>query len=127
MPLFWTEFVWIPCSDLAAQKRWWILSFDCKECPVPQDWDDPLPLDVALRLPGHDAPTILLRDRREVQRAGGQPATERALIFCANLKKARGFLQERGAQPGPTQSGGGTEFFELFDPESNAIEICKEP
>ena len=28
---------------------------------------------------------------------------------------------------GPIQPGGGTEFFEVRDPEGNSIEICKEP
>lgn len=127
MPLFWTEFVSLRCSDPAAVKRWWISSFDCKECPVPKDCDDPLPSDIALRLPGSDEATILIRNRRDEPEWAAGGADERALIFCSNVNKARAFLQERGAQPGPVQAGGGAEFFEVTDPESHVIEICTEP
>ena len=32
----------------------------------------------------------------------------------------------RSTGAGPIQGGGGTEFFEIRDSESNVIEICKE-
>ncbi len=127
MPLFWTEFVGICCSDPEAEKRWWISSFACQECPVPEDWDDSLASDVALCLPGNEAPTILLRDRRHVLAFGGSVEDERALVFCSHIRKARGFLQERGVPMGPTQAVGGAEFFEIRDPEGREIEIRTEP
>ena len=49
------------------------------------------------------------------------------IVFCSKAKKAHEYLQGRGAAPGPIQEGGGTEFFEVRDPEGNVIEICKEP
>jgi hypothetical protein len=49
------------------------------------------------------------------------------MIFCTNLKKAHQYLRDRGGAPSPIQDGGGTQLFELRDPEGNIIEICKEP
>lgn len=49
------------------------------------------------------------------------------MIFTNKLKKAHEYLRSRGATPGPIQDGGGTQFFEIRDPEGNIIEICKEP
>jgi hypothetical protein len=94
---------------------------------VPANWDDPLPSDVALKLPGADEPTIALSDRRDLELAGYERPNQHALIFCSNVKKAHAHLQGRGASPGAIQQGGGTQFFELSDPEGNIIEICKEP
>jgi hypothetical protein len=37
---------------------------------ISADWDCRPPSDVALQLPGHDAPTILLSSRAEVEQAG---------------------------------------------------------
>jgi len=51
MAQYWTESITFYYSDLNAAKRWWIATFDCKQVPLP-DWDDPLPSDVALKLPG---------------------------------------------------------------------------
>lgn len=70
MPLFYTDSITLSYSDIQAAKRWWIDAFDCKVAKVPQDWDCQLPSDVALRLPCYDAPTILLKARSEVERAG---------------------------------------------------------
>lgn len=86
-----------------------------------------MPSDIALRLPGCEVPTILLRDRRYEPEYPGGTAGERPLIFCSNVRKAHSFLQERGADPGPVQSGGGAEYFELQDREGNLIEVCTEP
>ena len=110
------------------EKQWWIATFDCKQVSVPEEWDFPLPSDVALRLPGSDEPAILLCDREEVRRAGYDRPNEHSVIFCSNLIKGLDFLRSRGTDANPIQQdGGGTEFFEVRDPEGNIIEICKEP
>ncbi len=69
MPLFYTDSVTLAYSNVEGAKRWWIDAFDCKVARVPPDWDCPLPSDVALQLPGHSAPTILLSAKAEVEQA----------------------------------------------------------
>jgi hypothetical protein len=66
---FYTGFLSLVCANIQAEKRWWIAVFDFKETKVPQDWDDPLPFDTALKLAGNDNPTILIRDKTECQQA----------------------------------------------------------
>src|SRR5207247_2032368 len=66
MPLFYTDSVTLAYSNVEGAKRWWIDAFDCKVARVTPDWDCPLPSDVALRLPGHSAPTILLSAKEAV-------------------------------------------------------------
>lgn len=127
MPLFWTDSLVLCCSDIAVCKKWWIETFECRQAKVPADWDCVLPSDVALTLPGAETPTVLLNDRAEVQQAGYERSNDHLIIFCRNLKKAHEYLRGRGAAAGPIQKGGGTEFFEVRDPEGNVIEICKEP
>ncbi len=102
-------------------------SFDCKQAMVPADWDCILPSDVALTLLGQDAPTILLNDWAEVRQAGYERSNDHPIIFCSKLKKAHEYLLGKGVAAGQIQDGGGTEFFEVRDPEGNVIEICKEP
>ena len=126
MPLFWTDSITLCCSNLPAAKRWWIESFDCKETSVPADWDCVLPSDVALRLPGHDVPTILLSDWTEVRGAGYERSNDHPIIFYNKVTKAHDYLDARGAAPGPIQDGAGPEFFEVRDPGGNVIEVCKE-
>jgi hypothetical protein len=127
MALFYADFLSLTCADTQTEKQWWIASFDCKEVKVPADWDCPLPSDVALKLPGADAPTILLSDRAEVQRAAYDRPNDHPIVFCSNLKKAHEHLRGRGTTPGPIQDVGGAQFFELRDPDGRVIEICKEP
>lgn len=127
MALFRAEPLCFCCADLAKVKQWWISGLGCKQVKVPADRDDPLPSDVALALPGGAEPAILLSDRKEVRQAGLERSSDRAVIFCDRLKKARDYLVARGLQPGPAQDGGGTQFFEICDPEGNVIEICQEP
>ena len=127
MPLFSTDSIVLCCSDVAFCEKWWIDSFGCKRARVPADWDCILPSDVALTLPGQDAPAVLLNDWAEVRKAGYQRSNDRLTIFCSNLKKAHEYLRSRGAAAGAIQENGGTEFFEVRDPEGNVIEICKEP
>jgi hypothetical protein len=57
--LFYTEFLALPCSDVESAKRWWISAFGAKQQSLP-DWDDLLPSDVALKLPGSEEPNISL-------------------------------------------------------------------
>lgn len=127
MPLFYTEFLPLVCSDIQTEKQWWIEVFDCRATKVPLDWDCPLPSDVALKLPGSDQPTILLSDKAEVERAGYDRQNDHLLIFCSDLKKAHEYFRNGQTAVGPIQGGGGTQFFEIRDPEGNVIEICKEP
>jgi len=127
MALFHTDSLSLCCKDTQAEKRWWIEVFDCKEAKAPADWDCPLPSDVALKLSGADGPNLLLNDNGEVQRAGYERKSDHPIVFCTNLKKAQEYLRGRGAPVGPIQDGGGTQFFEVRDPEGNVIEICKEP
>ena len=125
MALFDTEFLSLSCADIQVEKQWWIRIFDCKEVAVPADWDDSLPSDIALKLPGDEDPTILLSDKREVQEAGYERSNDHPLIFCTNLKKVQEYLRTRGVAPAQIQ-GDVTPFFELSDPEGSIIEICKE-
>jgi len=125
MALFYTEFLELVCSDIQAEKQWWISTFDCKETRLPE-WDGPLPSDIALRLPGANAPTILLRDAADARLAQYEPSSH-PLLFCPNLPKAHEHLSRRNLTAGPIQDSGGAQFFEVHDPEGHAIEICTEP
>ena len=127
MALFCTDSVTLAYSDIESAKRWWIGTFDCKPVSVPSDWDCQLPSDVALQLPGSDAPTILLSSKSEIDQAGMQrPSDLTAVIFCERLNKGHEQLMNRGVLPGPIQDGGDTQFFEIRDSEGNVIQICKE-
>jgi hypothetical protein len=126
MALFRKDSISLCCSDVGATKQWWGQVFDCKEVKMP-NWDDPLPSDVALRLPGAVEPTILLSNIAEVRQAGLERSNGRPIIFSDKLKKAHEYLCSRGVAAGPIQDGGDTQFFEIRDPEGNVIEICKEP
>jgi uncharacterized glyoxalase superfamily protein PhnB len=122
MPLFWTESIVLSYSDVSAAKQWWATAFECKEVPVPPDWDEPLPSDVALEFPGNEAPTVLLGSRSE-----GRESSEHPIIFTGKVKKAYEHLRGRGVAIGAVHEEWGTEMFKITDPEGNAIEICKEP
>ena|SRR5579871_3529088 len=113
-------------SDVNAAKQWWIRVFDCKEVPVPADWDNPLPSDVALKLPGDLEPTVLLSSRSEAERAG-RIEPDHPTVFTRKLKQAYERVCERGAAASPPQEEGGLELFEITDPEGNVIEVCNEP
>jgi hypothetical protein len=128
MPLFYTDSITLAYSSLESAKQWWVDAFDCRATEVPSEWDCPLPSDVALQLPGHDAPTILLSSRAEVEQAGfDRPTSVSSVIFCRKLSKGLEQLTARGVLAGPTQDGGDTQFFEIRDTEGNVIQICKEP
>jgi len=128
MPLFYTDSVTLTYSNVEAAKRWWIDVFECKVVKVPADWDCPLPSDVALQLPGHGAPTILLSAKAEVEQAGFERSSPVAsIIFCEKLKKGLEQFTNRGVLTGLIQDGGDTQFFEIRDTEGNVIEICNEP
>lgn len=49
---FYTDLVALGYSDVATATQWWVKAFDCKVERVPRDWDEPLPSDVAMTLPG---------------------------------------------------------------------------
>ena len=128
LALFYTDSITLAYSDVESAKRWWIEAFGCKVAKVPSDWDCPLPSDVALQLPGHDAPTILLNAKADVEQAGcDRPSSLASVIFCEKLKKGHEQLASRGVLVGPIQDGGDTQFFEIRDTEGNMIQVCKEP
>ena len=125
MGLFSADSLVMCCSNVEVAKRWWIDQFECKQTEEPKNWDDPLPSDVALRLPGDDEPTILLCDQREVREARFERTNQHALLFSSKLKKAREHLISKGSAPGFIQDAGGIPFFAVQDPESDTIEICE--
>jgi len=128
MGLYRADSVALSYSNVEAAKQWWIDTFGCKVVRVPQDWDNPLPSDVALTLPGDSEPTILLSAQSEVAQAGFQrPSPVATSIFCEKLKKAHEQLSSRGVLAEPIQDGGDMQFFEIRDPEGHLIEVCKEP
>jgi hypothetical protein len=100
--------------------------FGCRRVKVPEDWDDQLPGDAALKLAGADEPSIALRDRAEADRAGLDCSNSRPILFCKKAADARQYLMERGAVPGPILDGS-VAYFEVLDPEGNIIEVCEEP
>ncbi len=59
----------------------------------------------------------------------GKPTEElRPLLYTTNIKKAREFLNSRGAAPGEIEKDAqGTSYFEIRDPEDNVVEVCEEP
>jgi hypothetical protein len=122
MPLFWTDSIVMSYSDVNAAKQWWITAFDCKQVPVPDDWDEPLPSDIAPQFSGDDVPRVLLSSRSEGREPSGHPS-----IFTGKLKKAYDHLRNCGILAGAIHADGGTELFEISDPEGNVIEVCKEP
>ena len=128
MGLFQTDSVGLSYSNVEAAIQWWIDTFGCKVVRVPQDWDNPLPSDVALILPGDSEPTILLSAQSEVEQARfDRPSPVATVIFCNKLKKAHEHLSSRGVLAGPVPDGGDMQFFEIRDTEGHSIEICKEP
>jgi hypothetical protein len=128
MALFRTDLVSLCYSNVEAAKQWWVNAFDCKQVTVPPDWDNALPSDVALELPGDNVPTVLLSNRAEAKQAGfDRSSTVVPVIFSDKLKKAHQHLSSRGVLAGPIQGDGDTPFFEVRDTEGNVIEICKEP
>lgn len=122
MPLFWADSIVMSYCDVNAAKQWWIAAFDCKQVPVPEDWDEPLPSDVALKFSGDDVPRVLLSSRSKGREPSGHP-----IIFTGKVKKAHELLRSHGILAGAIHEDGGTELFEISDPEGNVIEVCKEP
>lgn len=128
MGLFRTESVALSYSNMAAAQQWWIDAFDCRVVSVPKSWDDRLPSDVALLLPGDDEPTILLSCISEIEQAHlDRTIPVVTVLFCDKLKKGHEYLSSRGIAAGPIKDGGDTEFFEIQDSEGHLIEICVEP
>jgi hypothetical protein len=128
MALFRADSLALSHSNIVGAEQWWIDAFDCKVAKVPVDWDNPLPSDVALKLPGDSEPTILLSARQEVDQAGFERSSPAAsVIFCDKLQKGHEYLSSRGISPGPITDGGDMQFFEVRDIEGNLIEVCKEP
>ena len=127
MGLFRADSVALSYSNVDAARQWWTETFGCKIVKVPRDWDNALPSDVALTLPGDSDATILLSAQTEVERSGfDRPSSVATVIFCDKLKKAHEHLSSRGVLAGPIQDGGAMQFFEIRDTEGHLIEICKE-
>jgi hypothetical protein len=91
VPLFWTDSIVLSYSDVVAVKKWWFRAFDCKEVMIPSDWDDPLPSDIALKLPGSEEPTVLLSSRSEGGRPSGHP-----IIFTNEMKRLTNIFKATG-------------------------------
>jgi hypothetical protein len=127
MPLFWTDSIALCYTNITAAKSWWIESFECEEKTVPQDWDCRLPSDVALQLPGHKGPTILLSDWAEVRDAGYSRSNDHTILYCSKVAKAQKYLSRKRVAMSPLQESGGTQFVDVHDTEGNVIEICEEP
>jgi len=125
MALFRTDSIVVVCSSVEEAKRWWIEKFGCKQVKLP-NWDNPLPSDVALKLPGDAEATVLLSDRAEVASAGLNRSGPVPIIFSEKVKKAHEYLAGKGVAVGPLQNDGNSDFFEIRDPEGNVIEICQE-
>lgn len=100
MSLFYTDSVTLAYSNVEGAKRWWIEAFDCKVAKVPPDWDCPLPSDIALQLPGHGAPTILLSAKAEVEQAGfDRPSPVASVIFLQQVKERARAAHESWSSP----------------------------
>lgn len=128
MGLFHADSVVLSYSNVEMAKQWWIDAFGCKVVRVPEDWDNPLPSDVALALPGDQEPAILLNSQSEVEHAGfDRPSPISTVILCDKLKKAHEHLSSRAVLIEAIQEGGDMQFFELRDTEGHLIQICKEP
>ena len=119
MGLFHTDSVALSYSNVEAAKQWWIDTFGCKVVRVPQDWDNPLPSDVAL--------TLLSAQSEVEQTRFDRPSPVATVIICDKLKKGQEHLSSQGVLAGPIQDGGDMQFFEVRDPEGHLIEVCKEP
>jgi len=125
---FYTDSVSQDYSDVETAKQWWIMAFGCRVVKIPADWDCPLPSDVALKLPGDDAPTIVLSVQSEIEQAGfDRTSPVASVIFCDKLKQAHELLSSRGISVGLIQDGGDMQFFEIRDTEGNLIQVWKEP
>jgi hypothetical protein len=105
MALFRTDSLVLCYSNIEAAKQWWIETFDCRPAKVPANWDNPLPSDIALKLPGDAEPTILLSDRAEVQKAGFERQNDRPILFSDKLKKAHEYLLSKRKAVGAIQDG----------------------
>jgi len=116
MALFSTDSVVLICTNVEAAKRWWIDVFDGKPMKPPADWDSSLPSDVAIKLPGHDQPTVLLTDKTELEQSHMDTSQTYPVLFTSKLKKAHEHILSKGVAPGPTQDGGDMPFFEITDP-----------
>lgn len=100
---------------------------NCKAAEVPEDWDNTLPSDVALKSPRGDEPTILLSAQTKVDQAKfDRSSPVVSTIFCDKLKKGRDLLSTRGILVGPIQDGGDMQFFEIRDIEGHLIQVCNE-
>jgi Glyoxalase-like domain len=126
MALFYTDSIVLVCASVEAAKRWWIDVFDGKPMKPPANWDNALPSDVALKLPGHDQPTVLLCDRSELEQAHMDTSPTYPVLFTGKLKKAHEHLLSKGVATGPMQDGGDMLFFEITDPEGHVFQICQE-
>jgi hypothetical protein len=61
--------------------------FNRKDAKVAADWDCSLPSDVALLLPGCNAPTILLSDCNEVRNAGYERSNDHPILSARTYRR----------------------------------------
>ncbi|HVH89690.1 MAG TPA: hypothetical protein VM912_23435 [Terriglobales bacterium] len=83
-------------SNVELAKQWWINAFDCQPVPLPEEWDNPLRSDVALKFRGEHAAMVLLSDKSERD----EPMPTVPIIFSDRVQKAHEYLRNRGVLPG---------------------------
>ena len=98
--------------NLDAGIAWWNRIFGAERVPLPE-WDDPLPSDVALKLPDEEEPHILLQAFHEAGEITGQT---HPLVFTGNIEAALGNIGS---------DAGGAKFFDVRDLKGQSIEVCE--
>ncbi len=109
---------YVGVRDLAASVSWYKEKLGLREIEIEMDDSEG---SVALGF-SNDEYIVALGPT-------GRPTDElRPLLFTTNIKKAREFVNSRGASVGEIeQDAQGTHYFELRDPEGNMIEVSEEP
>jgi hypothetical protein len=119
-----TDSLALTYSNIEAAKQWWIETFDCQVAEIPEDWDNTLPSDVALKFPRR---TILLSARAEVDQAKfDRPTPVVSTTYCDELEKGHELLSTRALLVGPIQDGGDMQFFEIRDTARHLIQVRNE-
>jgi hypothetical protein len=103
--------------DLARSVAWYVEKLGLREIEVEMDESEGC---VALGF-SNDEYIVALGP------AGKLTAELRPLLFTTNIKKAKDFLNSRGAGLGEIEQGAQGHYFEIRDPEGNVIEVSEEP
>jgi len=109
---------YVGVRDLASSVAWYVEKLGLREIEVEMDESEGC---VALGF-SNDEYIVALGP------AGKLTDELRPLLFTSNIKKAKDFLNSRGAGLGEIEQGAqGTHYFEIRDPEGNVIEVSEEP